>query len=130
MVPPPVCNGVADFLNIASLFWITTILPLVKIALDPARPVLNCFGGGCSLHEESIMNEKVTSPKMSRLASRILHDKNATPTEKSLAGSVLSQAARGRETSPELRQMASSVMHGSEYSHDAKSLAGSVLAQA
>jgi hypothetical protein len=52
MVPPPVCNGVADFLNIASLFWITTILPLVKIALDPARPVLNCFGGGCSLHEE------------------------------------------------------------------------------
>ncbi len=53
-----------------------------------------------------------------------------TPTEKSLAGSVLSQAARGRETSPELRQMASSVMHGSEYSHDAKSLAGSVLAQA
>lgn len=76
------------------------------------------------------MNEKISSPRMTKLASKILHDSNSTAIEKSLAGSVLSQASKGRETSPELRQMASGVMHGSEYSQDAKSLAGSVLAQA
>lgn len=76
------------------------------------------------------MNEKVSSEKMTRLASKILHDAQSSSIEKSLAGSVLSQAVKGKETSPELKKMAMEVLHGEEFSHDAKSLAGSVLAQA
>lgn len=76
------------------------------------------------------MNEKVTSEKMAKLAAKVLHDKNSSATEKSLAGSVLSQVSKDRETGEELKKLASSVMHGKEYSHDAKSLAASVLAQA
>lgn len=51
-----------------------------------------------------------TSEKMAHLAGEIMRDPNAPELEKSLAGSVLSEAERGRIPSPELINLAQQVV--------------------
>ncbi|MDR0547965.1 MAG: hypothetical protein LBI10_00910 [Deltaproteobacteria bacterium] len=75
-------------------------------------------------------NTKKTSHEIASLASQTLSDPLATPEEKKLAGSALSQANTDKETSLELEQLASSVLHDPKSSPRAKKLAGSVMAQA
>ena len=76
------------------------------------------------------MNQKVSSEKMTHLAAEILRDPNATHVEKSLAGSVLSQADPEKQTGDHLETVAAEVLrHSDQFSSSAVSLAGSVLAQ-
>lgn len=75
------------------------------------------------------VNAKRSSPKMASLASAVLHNKNASKIEKSLAGSVLAQSNTNKESSHEIEELASFVLSDSEACAEAKSLAGSVLAQ-
>ena len=48
------------------------------------------------------MNKKVSSEEMASLASEVLRDKGASKVQKTLAGSVLSQAASGKETGADM----------------------------
>lgn len=74
-------------------------------------------------------NKKVTSKKISSLASQILNDDNSSKTAKILAGSALAQAEPGKQTGSEVEELASKVLESNKYSEETKSLAGSVLAQ-
>jgi hypothetical protein len=74
-------------------------------------------------------NKKITSHPVASLASHILHDKNASGTAKSLAGSALSQVNKGNETGKTLEKLASEVLQSNKYSTETKELAGSVLSQ-
>lgn len=76
------------------------------------------------------MNKKVSSDEMASLASEILRDEGASKIQKTLAGSVLSQASRGKETGAEMEDLASKVLQSDKYADATKSLAGSVLSQA
>lgn len=76
------------------------------------------------------MNKKVSSDEMASLASEALRDKGASKIQKTLAGSVLSQAARGKETGAEMENLAYKVLQSDKYADATKSLAGSVLSQA
>lgn len=74
---------------------------------------------------------KETSPKMAHLAAEIMRDPNATELEKSLAGSVLSEADPDRHPSEEMASIAAQVMsHSHEFSKNAVSLAASIVSQA
>lgn len=73
---------------------------------------------------------RMTSEKMAHLAAEIMRDPNASELEKSLAGSVLSQADPGREASPEIQDLAGQVMsHSHDFSKHAVSLAASIISQ-
>ena len=74
-------------------------------------------------------NSKQSSSKLASQASTILSDKNASQIQKSLAGSVLSQAKTTHQTGAEMEAKASSVMKSDKYSTQTKSLAASVLSQ-
>ena len=79
--------------------WLKTlwIIGLLKIC---NRPVL-CFNFAVSLNLNFVSmpkNEK-TSPRVAKLASQALRDPKASPREKSIAGSVLTQAP-DRKKSP------------------------------
>ena len=75
------------------------------------------------------MNKKVSSEEMASLASEVLRDKGASKVQKTLAGSVLSQAASGKETGADMEALASRVLQGDKYADTTQSLAGSVLSQ-
>lgn len=74
-------------------------------------------------------NKKVTSERISSLASQILNDDNSSKTAKTLAGSALSQAEKGKQTGSKVEDLASKVLQSPKYSDKTKSLAGSVLSQ-
>lgn len=74
-------------------------------------------------------NSKHSSPAMAALASAILHDKEASESAKSLAGSVLAQASTDKESSKTMESLAARVLQDATCSAEVKSLAASVLAQ-
>jgi len=74
-------------------------------------------------------NTKRTSAKVAELASSTLTDPNASDIQKTLAGSVLSQARTGKQTGAELEDIASKVLKSPKYNDVTKALAGSVLSQ-
>lgn len=75
-------------------------------------------------------NRKQTSGKVGSLAAKVLSNPNASATAKRLAGSDLSQMAKGKQTGAEMENFASKVLQSSKYSDETKTLAGSVLSQA
>lgn len=75
------------------------------------------------------MNKKISSEQMAHLASQVLRNENASAIQKSLAGSVLSQAAHGKETGAQMEDIASKVLQSDRYADITRSLAGSVLSQ-
>lgn len=76
-----------------------------------------------------MMNSKKTSKQIASEAGKILNDPNASKIQKQLAGSALSQVARGKQTGSEMEDMASKVLDSNKYNSETKSLAGSVLSQ-
>lgn len=75
------------------------------------------------------MNKKLSSQEMVRQASETLRNPDASAIQKSLAGSVLSQAAKGKQTGAEMEKMASEVLRNDKYADATQSLAASVLSQ-
>lgn len=75
------------------------------------------------------MNKKVSSEEMASLASEVLRDKEASKIQKTLAGSVLSQAIQGKETGADIEKLASKVLRSDRYADITRSLAGSVVSQ-
>ncbi|MBW5832011.1 hypothetical protein ACVST5_02500 [Yersinia enterocolitica] len=75
-------------------------------------------------------NNKKTSASVAAQAAKILKDPNASPLEKSLAGSALSQSNTDNQTGVHMEDVAAQVLAKPESSEKAKTLAGSVLAQA
>ena len=74
-------------------------------------------------------NIKATSKKMASTASKVLSDPKASKTQKSLAGSALSQSGTTKQTGKKMESLASKVVAKSKYSTKSKKLAGSVLSQ-
>lgn len=74
-------------------------------------------------------NKKTTSDTIASLASKVLHNKNASEIAKKLAGSALSQASKRNQTGGHMEDLASKVLHSEKYSDETKKLAGSVLSQ-
>jgi hypothetical protein len=71
-----------------------------------------------------------SSDEMAAIAARVLDDPMSTELARSLAGSVLSQAApEQRQTSAEMAALAGRVLNDSQSNSIAKKLAGSVLSQ-
>ncbi|MDF7667691.1 hypothetical protein PT273_07515 [Orbaceae bacterium ESL0727] len=75
-------------------------------------------------------NTKKTSAEVASLASKVLHNPNASELEKSLAASVLSQTKSDSQTGKAMETKASQVLHDPNASKEIKTLAASVLAQA
>lgn len=75
-------------------------------------------------------NRKVSSKKTVAKAAKVLTNKNSSSIQKSLAGSALSQANKGKQTGAQMETKASNVLRSSKYSQTTKSLAASVLSQA
>lgn len=75
------------------------------------------------------MNQKKSSPSMIKLAAETLKNHNSSNVQKSLAGSVLSQANKPNQTGSKMEDVASRVLNSEKYNDTTKSLAGSVLSQ-
>lgn len=75
------------------------------------------------------MSAKKSSPSVTKLASSVLKDQNASQIAKQLAGSVLSQANTNNQTSEAMENIASKALQSDKYSETTKTLAGSVLSQ-
>lgn len=75
------------------------------------------------------MNNKQTSKKVATNASKSLHSKKSSVTQKSLAGSVLSQRNTDHVTGKAMETKASSALRSKSTSAKTKSFAGSALAQ-
>lgn len=74
-------------------------------------------------------NKKQSSSTLASLASSILTDSGSSQIQKTLAGSVLSQAGTLHQTGAEMESVASAVMKSGKYNDTTKSLAASVLSQ-
>ncbi|MGY8897093.1 MAG: hypothetical protein ACKVI8_03605 [Paraglaciecola sp.] len=74
-------------------------------------------------------NKKQSSSALASLASSILTDSGSSQIQKTLAGSVLSQACTSHQTGAEMEGVASAVMQSGKYSGKTKSLAASLLSQ-
>lgn len=74
-------------------------------------------------------NKKKTSDSVASLASKIMQDKNASATAKSLAASALAQSSTSKQTGADMEDMASKVLKSKKYNQETKSLAGSILSQ-
>lgn len=74
-------------------------------------------------------NTKAFSGPLASEAAKVLRDPNASKVARSLAASVLSQAAGTKQTGAALEDVASKVLDSAKYSETTKSLAGSVLSQ-
>lgn len=74
-------------------------------------------------------NKKKSSKKMASNAASVLKDTNASKIQKTLAGSVLSQASTSNQTGSEMETVASKVLQSDKYNDETKSLAASVLSQ-
>ncbi len=73
---------------------------------------------------------KHSSDRLATLASKALQDGRCNDNTKSLAGSVLSQAASGERTSTSaMAHLASEILNDPNSSQIAQELAGSVLSQ-
>ncbi|TBO32838.1 hypothetical protein EYS42_06610 [Aquabacterium lacunae] len=70
-----------------------------------------------------------TSARVATTAARTLLNPAASPTAKSLAGSVLAQSGTNKVTSARVAGIASSALHDGRTSAATKSLAGSGLTQ-
>ena len=75
------------------------------------------------------MNHKKSSPNTIQLAVSTLKNQSSSDIQKSLAGSVLSQANSKNQTSSKMEDVASKVLTSDKYSGTTKTLAGSVLSQ-
>jgi hypothetical protein len=75
------------------------------------------------------MNRKNSRPAMIKLAAETLKSQNSSDIQKSLAGSVLSQANKSNQTGSKMEDVASKVLNSEKYNDTTKSLAGSVLSQ-
>lgn len=75
------------------------------------------------------MNKKTSSSELSSLAASKLRDPNSSAIQKTLAGSVMSQAHPARQTGKEMEAKASSVLRSEKYNSETKALAASVVAQ-
>lgn len=74
--------------------------------------------------------DKKTATEIARKASEVLLNNNTSKKSKSVAGSVLSQAAKEvRKTSPEVATKASQILQDGRTSKVSKSVAGSALSQ-
>jgi hypothetical protein len=83
-----------------------------------------------TLLPKTMSQDKHSSDRLASLASKALQDGRCNDNTKSLAGSVLSQAADGnRETTSEMASLASKILKDTSSSEIAKELAGSVLSQ-
>lgn len=74
-------------------------------------------------------NKKKSSPTLASLASAVLTDSDSSQIQKTLAGSVLSQANSSHQTGAEMEGVASGVMQSDKYSDTTKTLAASLLSQ-
>lgn len=74
-------------------------------------------------------NRKDTTASVAQLASETLRDPNASAIAKSLAGSALSQAAKGKQTGAGMEDKASQALRNPRSSDTTKTLAGSVVSQ-
>ncbi len=74
-------------------------------------------------------NKKQSSSKMASLASSLLTGSGSSQIQKTLAGSVLSQAGTSRQTGAYMESVASAVLQSAKYNYTTKSLAASVLSQ-
>lgn len=74
-------------------------------------------------------NKKQSSSTLASLASSILTDTDSSQIQKTLAGSVLSQASSSHQTGAEMEGIASAVMRSDKYNDTTKSLAASLLSQ-
>lgn len=70
-----------------------------------------------------------TGGRVSKTASSVLRNPNASPTAKSLAGSALAQTHTNKTTSTPLARTAAKVLDNPRSSTTTKRLAGSVLTQ-
>ena len=75
-------------------------------------------------------NTKQTSARIASLASKTLHDGQASKVAKSLAASALGQRSSGKQTGAQMEDLASRVLSGERYAAETKELAASILAQA
>ncbi|APR35399.1 MULTISPECIES: hypothetical protein [unclassified Paraburkholderia] len=76
-----------------------------------------------------LKNSKETSERIAHLAAVVLAKLNASPIEKELAGSALSQHHTFKHTSAAIGKIAGKVLADPHACEHAKELAGSVLAQ-
>jgi hypothetical protein len=74
-------------------------------------------------------NTKQTGHDVSKLASKVLQNPNASNIQKTLAGSALAQAHSTKATSSAVEKVAAKALQGDHYSKTTKSLAGSVVSQ-
>lgn len=74
-------------------------------------------------------NKKQSSSQLASLASSILTDGGSSQIQKTLAGSVMSQAGTTHQTGAEMESIASGVLQSGKYNGVTKSLAASVLSQ-
>lgn len=75
------------------------------------------------------MNSKKSSASLASRAAKSLNSTTASPTQKSLAASVLSQRSNTKQTGSAMEDKASRVLQSSKYSDQTKSFAASVLSQ-
>lgn len=74
-------------------------------------------------------NLKKTSRRLAREASKTLRNPNASRTDKSLAGSVLSQSGTNKQTGKRVETLASKSVFGKGSTKKTRRLAGSALSQ-
>jgi hypothetical protein len=74
-------------------------------------------------------NKKQTGQNVASLASKVLHNPNASDIQKTFAASALAQTHTKKTTSPSVEDLAARALQSKKYSDTTKSLAGSVLAQ-
>ncbi|HDX7866450.1 TPA: hypothetical protein RPP15_003787 [Escherichia coli] len=74
-------------------------------------------------------NDKQSSQDVAHLAAETLNNPNASAIQKSLAGSVLSQAGTKNQTGANMEAKASAALKNPRSSEVTKTLAGSVVSQ-
>jgi len=74
-------------------------------------------------------NNKITSKSVASKASEILRNPSSSNIAKELAGSALSQRAKGNQTGGEMEDKAARVLASDKYSQETKEMAASVLSQ-
>ncbi|MCV2532790.1 hypothetical protein NQH46_06675 [Enterobacter wuhouensis] len=74
-------------------------------------------------------NDKQSSKDVAHLAAETLNNPNASAIQRSLAGSVLSQAGTKNQTGADMEAKASAALKNPRSSETTKTLAGSVVSQ-
>lgn len=74
-------------------------------------------------------NTKKTTSPVASLAGKTLQSGSASKTQRTLAGSVLSQAGTGKQTGAAVEPKASQALRSTASSGVTKTLAGSVVSQ-